>query len=177
MKGVRNTPYRKRKAADLFKLLNSAIERTSRKINNRRLELLKSENREEIRIYAELITANQYRLTEKASVYRLENYYDNNNLIRIKADPALTPTANSQKYFKEYRKAKTAEKMLTELIEKNKEELEYLGEIIADLTKDRMVVKGILEDLNQTLVCSKELAIIIRTIDNNFILPPLCFPV
>ena len=39
----------KRKAADLFKLLNSAIERTSRKINNRCLELEKSENREEIK--------------------------------------------------------------------------------------------------------------------------------
>lgn len=47
------------------------------------------------------------------------------------------------------------------------EELEYLGSIIEDLSKDRMVVKNILEELNQTLVCSKELAIIIRTIDNN----------
>ena len=91
----------KRKAADLFKLLNSAIERTSRKINNRKAELEKSENREQIRIYAELITANQYRLTEKASVYQLENYYDNNNLIDIPANPALSPLQNAQKYFKE----------------------------------------------------------------------------
>ena len=60
---------------------------TTRKINNRRQELEKSVNREQIRVYAELITANQYRLTEKASVYNLENYYDDNKIIEIPANP------------------------------------------------------------------------------------------
>lgn len=125
----------KRKAVDLFKLLNSAIERTSRKINNRKLELEKSENREEIRIYAELITANQYRLTEKASVYRLENYYDNNNLIDIPANPALSPLQNAQKYFKEYKKAVNAEKLLHNLIEEGEQELVYLDTVLDNLSR------------------------------------------
>ena len=125
----------KRKAADLFKLLNSAIERTSRKINNRKAELLKSENREQIRIFAELITANQYRLTEKASVYRLENYYDNNNLIDIPANPALSPLQNAQKYFKEYKKAVNAEKLLHNLIEEGEQELVYLDSVLDNLSR------------------------------------------
>ena len=125
----------KRKAADLFKLLNSAIERTSRKINNRRLELEKSENREEIRIYAELITANQYRLTEKSNVYKLENYYDNNNLIEIPANPALSPQQNAQKYFKDYKKAVNAEKMLHNLIEDGEQELIYLDSVLDNLSR------------------------------------------
>ena len=125
----------KRKAADLFRLLNSAIERTSRKINNRKAELEKSENREQIRIYAELITANQYRLTEKASVYRLENYYDNNNLIDIPANPALTPLQNAQKYFKEYKKAVNAEKLLHNLIEEGEQELVYLDSVLDNLSR------------------------------------------
>ena len=125
----------KRKAADLFKLLNSAIERTSRKINNRKSELLKSENREQIRIYAELITANQYRLTEKASVYQLENYYDNNNIIDIPANPALTPLQNAQKYFKEYKKAVNAEKLLHNLIEEGEQELVYLDSVLDNLSR------------------------------------------
>lgn len=125
----------KRKAADLFKLLNSAIERTSRKINNRRLELEKSVNREQIRIYAELITTNQYRLTEKSSVYRLENYYDNNNIIEIPVNPALSPLQNAQKYFKEYKKAANAEKMLYSLIEDGEQELIYLDTVLDNLSR------------------------------------------
>ncbi len=125
----------KRKASDLFKLLNSAIERTARKINNRRLELEKSENREQIRVYAELITANQYRLNEKASVYRLENYYDNNNIIDIPANPALTPLQNAQKYFKEYKKAVNAEKLLYSLIEEGEQELVYLDTVLDNLSR------------------------------------------
>ncbi len=125
----------KRKAADLFKLLNSAIERTSRKINNRRLELEKSVNREQIRIFAELITANQYRLTEKSSVYRLENYYDNNNIIEIPVNPALSSLQNAQKYYKEYKKAANAEKMLYSLIEDGEQELIYLDTVLDNLSR------------------------------------------
>lgn len=125
----------KRKAADLFKLLNSAIERTTRKINNRRIELEKSENREQIRIYAELITANQYRITEKSSVYKLENYYDNNNLIDIPVNPALSPLQNAQKYFKEYKKAVNAEKMLYHLIDEGEQELVYLDSVLDNLSR------------------------------------------
>ena len=125
----------KRKAADLFKLLNSAIERTARKINNRKTELLKSESREEIRIFAELITANQYRLTEKTSVYKLENYYDDNNLIDIPANPALSPLQNAQRYFKEYKKAVNAEKMLHNLIDEGEQELIYLDSVLDNLSR------------------------------------------
>ncbi len=125
----------KRKAADLYKILNNAIERTSRKINNRRLELQKSENREQLRIYAELITANQYRLTEKSSVYIVENYYDNNNTVEIPANPALTAQQNAQRYFKEYKKASNAEKLLYKLIEEGEQELIYLDSVLDTLSR------------------------------------------
>lgn len=125
----------KRKASDLFKILNNAVERTSRKINNRRLELEKSENREQLRIYAELITANQYRLTEKSSVYTVENYYDNCNTVEIPVNPALTAQQNAQKYFKEYKKATNAEKLLHNLIEEGEQELVYLDTVLDNLSR------------------------------------------
>ncbi|MBO5857301.1 MAG: NFACT family protein, partial [Clostridia bacterium] len=125
----------KRKASDLFKILNSAVERTSRKINNRRLELEKSENREQLRIYAELITANQYRLTEKSSVYTVENYYDNCNSVDIPVNPALSAQQNAQKYFKEYKKAANAEKLLHNLIEDGEQELIYLDTVLDNLAR------------------------------------------
>ncbi len=125
----------KQRSDDLYKKLNNLIQRTAKKINLQTSELAQCADRETLRINAELISANQYRLQKGSAYYEVENYYDNNNTVRIKADPALTPTANSQKYFKEYRKAKTAEKMLTELIEKNKEELEYLESVLDELNR------------------------------------------
>lgn len=125
----------KKKASDLFKLLNSAIERASRKINNRRAELEKCENREQLRIYAELITANQYRLTEKSSVYIVENYYDDNKVVEIPVNPALSAQKNAQKYFKDYKKAVNAEKMLYDLIEDGEQELVYLDTVLDNLSR------------------------------------------
>lgn len=125
----------KRKACDLFKLLNNAVERTSRKINNRRLELEKSEKREQLRIFAELLTANQYKFSQKQSSYEVENYYDNNNVLTIPADPALTCQQNAQKYFKDYKKAANAEKMLHSLIEEGEGELVYLDSVLDTLTR------------------------------------------
>lgn len=125
----------KRRAADLFKLLGSAVERTARKINVRKAELQKSENREELRIFAELITANQYRLTEKSSVYSVENYYDENKLVDISVNPALSAQQNAQRYYKEYKKASNAEKLLHSLIEEGEQELVYLDTVIDNLSR------------------------------------------
>ena len=125
----------KQRSDDLYKKLNNLIQRISKKINLQTAELAECADRETLRIYAELISANLYRLEKGALYYDLENYYDENKIVRIKADPALSPNANSQKYFKEYRKAKTAEKMLTELIEKNKEELLYVESVLDELSR------------------------------------------
>ncbi len=117
------------KGAELFKLLDNAIERTSRKLNNQQEDLRKCADREDLRIKAELITAVQYKLEKGASVYEVENYYDNNNIVKISVDPALSPSQNSQKLYKEYRKACTAENMLIKLIEEGEQDLEYLKSV------------------------------------------------
>lgn len=125
----------KRKAGDLFRLLGNATERTSRKINNRRAELEKSEKRDQLRVFAELLTANQYKFSQKQSSYDVENYYDNNEMITIPADPALTCQQNAQKYFKDYKKAANAEKMLHSLIVEGEQELIYLDSVLDNLSR------------------------------------------
>lgn len=121
----------RQKGQDLVKLLNSAIARASKKLTLRQAELAHCADKEAFRINAELINANLYRLEKGAIFYDLENYYDENKPIRIKADPSRSPAQNAQKYFKDYRKAKTAEQLLTGFIEESKQELAYL-ETVAD---------------------------------------------
>ncbi|MBQ3537625.1 MAG: NFACT family protein [Clostridia bacterium] len=125
----------KSKAEDLFKTVSSLIERTSKKINLQREELSASEEAETKRIYAELINANLYSLEKGRDVYEVQNYYDNYNTVKIPVQAHLSPSANSQRYYKEYRKAQTARKMLTELIEKGSNDLEYLLSVQDELSR------------------------------------------
>ena len=119
----------KRRAGDLYKTVVSAVERVARRINNQTAELKECENKEQLRVYAELITANQYSLEKGVSFYELPNYYDNNNTVRIPVNPAFSPQKNAQKYYKDYKKAHTAEKMLSSLIGQGKQELTYLESV------------------------------------------------
>ncbi|MCQ2485861.1 MAG: NFACT family protein [Clostridia bacterium] len=142
----------RQKAHDLVKLLDSAIARTSKKVSLQQAELKQCADREKLRISAELINANLYRLEKGALFYDIENYYDENRIMRIKADPAKSPAANAQKYFKDYRKAKTAELMLTGLIAQGQQDLQYL-ETVAD-SLDRAVTQGEIDEIRQELVIS-----------------------
>ena len=142
----------RQKAHDLVKLLESAIARISKKVSLQQAELKQCADREKLRISAELINANLYRLERGALFYDLENYYDENRIMRIKADPSKSPAANAQKYFKDYRKAKTAEQMLTGLIEQGQQDLQYL-ETVADAL-DRASTQGEIDEIRQELVVS-----------------------
>lgn len=125
----------RQRSADLQKLLSSLTSRISRRLNNQRAELSACDDKEELRINAELITAYQYTLEKGAAFYEVADYYNENKPRRIPVDPALTPSANAQRYYKEYRKAKTAEQMLATLIEQGEAELQYIDSVSDSLSR------------------------------------------
>ncbi|MDR2686119.1 MAG: NFACT family protein [Oscillospiraceae bacterium] len=119
----------------LLKLVQNRSARINRKLAAQREELARAQDREHLRVRAELILANQARLEREArgaGSYRLENYYDSGAMLSVPADPALNPAANAQRYYKEYRKAKTAASLLGGLIARGEQELQYL-ESVTDL--------------------------------------------
>ena len=132
------------KSQDLHRTISNITERLARKINLQTSELEKCKDRDTLRIKGDLLQANLYRIQRGASSVTVENYYDENKPIEITLNPAITPANNVQKYYKDYRKAKTAETMLTEQIKNAKEELVYLDSV-AD-TLDRAVSE---KDLSQ----------------------------
>ncbi len=120
------------RSRDLSKLVANNISRLSRKISAQMAELEKSRDREILRICGDLLQANLYRIEKGAQFVQVENFYDENmSTITIKLDPAKSPAQNAQRYYKDYQRAKTADKMLRVQIEKGKQELEYL-ETVAD---------------------------------------------
>ncbi len=125
-----------RNAQDIFKLLYVLINRTEKKIALRKKELLDCKGKEKLRIFGELIKANLYRLSSGMTSFDTENYYDENlSKITIPLDKALSPSANADKYFKEYKKSCTAEKLLSELIEKAESDLIYFYSVLDELSR------------------------------------------
>lgn len=126
----------KQRSQDMYKLLLNATDRISRRLANQRIELKESENREEFKLKGDLISANLYRVEKGMSSVKVENFYDEAcPEIEIKLDPRLTPSQNMQHYYAEYRKADTAEKILTEQIAKGEEELAYIDSVFDALTR------------------------------------------
>ena len=120
--------------SDLVKKIKNLIARNERKLQLRKQELLKSSNREHLRIYGELIKANIYRIPKGATKLIAQNYYDPDcKDIEIPLNSALSPANNAAKYFKENKKACTAEQTLGELIQECENELAYLESVLFEL--------------------------------------------
>ena len=125
----------KARSADLFKTVTTLQERAVRKAINRTQELEDCKDKETYKLFGDLIAANMYRLEKGVPYYDLENYYDNNKIVRVPADIMLTPSQNSQKYYKEYRKKQVAESKLNEFINEANDEAEYFESVIDSLSR------------------------------------------
>lgn len=55
--------------------------------------------------------------------------------IEITLNPAISPQQNAAKFYKDYQKAKNAERILTEQIAKGEQELAYLASVLDALTR------------------------------------------
>ena len=124
----------KQRGQELVKAATNARDRVRRKIALREKEYAQTQDRETLRIRGELITANLYRMERGQRVLEAQNYYEEDcPTVEIPLDVRLSPQENAAKYFKQYNKAKTAEKMLTELITAGREELQYLESVLQEL--------------------------------------------
>lgn len=123
------------KSQDLLRLLSNHADRLSRKVNAQHAELEQCANREQLRVCGDLLNANLYRLDKGAESVTLENFYEEMKPITIKLDPALDPTRNAQKYYKEYRKARTAEQMLAVQIDQAEQEIAYIDTVFDALSR------------------------------------------
>lgn len=139
------------RSQDLLRILTTTSDRLSRKINLQRAELVHCSERDEKRIFGDLISANMYKLEKGQEVAELENFYDEAMpLVKIKLNPALTPSQNAQKYYKEYRKARTAEEMLTVQIQQAQQEISYIDTVFEELS--RAVTEHDLSEIRAELI-------------------------
>ena len=137
------------KKLNIISIVNKAVSKTSKKLDIHNKNILKAQKKDKYRIYAELITANLYKLTQNSKSVQLENYYDNNNLIDIPLDETISPARNAKKYFEKYNKEKNMEKVSRQMIGELEEELKYLFTVkdMTEICNDEKSLSEIHEEL------------------------------
>lgn len=124
----------RQKSRELSRTVHNLYERALRKAAARREEQAQSENADDLRIFGELLSANLWAVERGAKSVTVTNYYDGQP-VTIPLDVRLSPAANAQKYFKEYKKKQTAARMLTQLIAESDAEAEYLATVRYEVEK------------------------------------------
>lgn len=126
----------RQRADDLFKLLISTSERINRRISNQLTELLECKKRDEYKKIGDLIISNIYKIKKGDGEVMLTDYTSEDlRDIKVSLDKRLTPQQNAQKYYNEYKKCDTAEKMLTRLTDEGRQELLYIDSVFDALTR------------------------------------------
>lgn len=126
----------RRRSKELTHTVRNLHDRLQRKLNEQRQELKRTEDKEDIRKRAELVTANIYRMKKGERRLVCQDYYSEGcPEIEIELDPLKTPQKNAAAMYKQYNKLKGAEEHLTVLIEKGERELEYLSSVLDELDR------------------------------------------
>ena len=111
----------------MHRVLKTNIERLERKLALQQEALLGSERMEEYRIKGELLTANLNLARKGEKSVLLPNYYEEGMpMLKVELDEKISPSANAQRYFKLYQKARNAKSLAAKQIEITSAELDYL---------------------------------------------------
>lgn len=118
----------------MLKLILNTLKKYKKRLENIDNKLHECKNMDKYRIYGELITANLYKIPNKNTDYiEIENYYDNNNLIKINLDKKYSPSINAKMFFKKYNKLKKASEIVTKQKTDTLKEINYIESIVYEL--------------------------------------------
>ncbi len=126
----------RQKAQTMHHTVAKLRDRTRRKLANQQQELTATYDRERLRQLGDIVTANLYQMERGQVRLSATDFYDPEmKTIDIPLNPALSPQQNAAKFYKDYAKAKNAEKILTQQIAKGEEELSYFLSVLDALER------------------------------------------
>lgn len=124
----------------ILKLVDGTLKKITKKLNNINIKLKECTHKDTFKLYGELITANMYKFNFFDNDFiEVENYYDNNNLIKIPVNKHISPSANAKNYFKKYNKLKNALEIVNNQKKETIAELDYIETIIYSLENTRTI--------------------------------------
>lgn len=123
----------KQQGGELIHKIENELKRNQSKVVKLQQTLADTEHAENYRRDGELLTTFMAQVPKGAEFVELPNYYEEDHLLKIKLNPALTPNQNAQKYFQKYQKLKNAVKVVHGQIEQATQEISYLESVLSQL--------------------------------------------
>lgn len=121
----------KQKKSDVSRVLSNNLDRCNKKLALQFEKLREVSDRDKLKLFGELITANIYSIEKNVKKVSLLNYYsEEGEYLDIPMDENLSPQENAQRYFKQYSKAKSAFISTNRQLEENQRELQYLEGVL-----------------------------------------------
>ena len=140
----------RQKGQAVRKTVQNLCQRLKRKLAIQEKELLATYDRERLRQFGDILTANIHRIQKGQTSVAVEDFYDENMAtIEVAISPILSPQQNAAKFYKDYTRMKNAEKELTKQIELGEQELTYLQSVLEEL--DRAESDAELEEIRREL--------------------------
>lgn len=135
--------YNKKEISDEFisyrnsvlKLILNELKKYNKRLINMNKKLEECDKKDLYRIYGELITANLYHINanDNLEYIELNNYYENDKIVKIPLDKSISLSMNAKKYFKKYNKLKNACEIVSLQKNDTKREIDYIESIIYEL--------------------------------------------
>lgn len=119
----------RQKSSDLRRIVNTALERASKKYDLQEKQLKDADKKDIYRVYGDLLNTYGYSLKGGESSFTTENFYDDNKEITIPLDKNKSAKENAKKYYDKYAKLSRTTKALSEEILKTKNDIEHLQSI------------------------------------------------
>lgn len=118
------------KASGFKKILTTKLNRLTNKYLAMNDELLNNQSKEDLKIFADLLSINIYKIEKGMKKVTVENIYDNMKEIEISLDEKKSPRENIEAYYKKYKKLKTADEIIKAELSKIEEEMKYIKQIL-----------------------------------------------
>ena len=119
---------------NLLKLILLKLNKLNNKLDLVNRKITECQDAEKYKLYGELITSNLYKISDyNTDSITLENYYDNNKEITIPLDKSISPSSNAKKFFKKYKKLKTAKEFVDMQKETILKDIYYLESVVYEI--------------------------------------------
>ena len=138
----------RQRSADLRHIVDTAVERTSRKLDLQLRQMRDTKKMDKYRLYGELLHTYGYEAKTGDASLEVTNYYTGEPLT-IPLDPTLSASENAKKYFERFTKLKRTAAALTQQTAISQADLDQLLSIrtFLDMAQDEADLAQVKEEL------------------------------
>ena len=139
--------------SSLIKKINSHKKSVNKKIKILNNNISKEDQAENSKKKADLLAANLYRIDKKSKEIELEDFYNDNNLIKISLNPMKTPWENIDEYYNRAKKIKAAIVYAKNDLPRQENLLSYLNQLEDFVNRSSSISD--LEEIREEMVDNK----------------------